>query len=260
MGLLTEFDTTLSAKKRVLRSWRASCRTTRKKTRSRGWLVEHTFCQVLYLSPTLCSSFNFRCSECHAMFITQCSGSNDLQPGQSFPFTMAFWSKPIHFKGKQSFLSKTSSSLGWVFARRESSNKVSAECDCPGNAGQLVNICKLAVLPGARLHKLALHYSRVADPPHPRNMFFWAQCGARTECGPVRNISTRRTLIGFCGQWRGSCRGHKRRTTQSPLSCLFSLVSCPLSLLLLLHSLSLVSPLPSVFSLVPSVVFRWTFV
>ena len=33
--------------------------------------------------------------------------------------------------------------------------------------------CKLAVLPGARLHKLALHYSRVADPSHPGTCFFW---------------------------------------------------------------------------------------
>ena len=58
----------------------------------------------------------------------------------------------------------------------------------------------------------------------PGNMFFCAKCGARTECRPVRNkgvldiISTRRALIGSRGQWRGSCHGHKCRTTQSPFS------------------------------------------
>ena len=81
--------------------------------------------------------------------------------------------------------------------------------------------CKLAVLPGARLHKLALHYSTVAEPSHPRTCFsglsvahaHWVQ--ARAQQGRTRSP---RALIGSRGQWRGSCHGHKRKTTQSPLS------------------------------------------
>ena len=34
-----------------------------------------------------------------------------------------------------------------------------------------LKVCKLAVLPGARLHKLALHYSRVAEQSHPGTCF-----------------------------------------------------------------------------------------
>ena len=124
-----------------------------------------------------------------------------------------------------------------------------------------IELCKLAVLPGARLHKLALHYSRVADPSHPGTCFsglsvmatHWVQ--ARAQQGRTRSDLTRRALIGFRGQWRGSCHSHKRMTTQSPLSCLLSLAFS-----LFFFILSLVSPLSSVFSLVPSVVFHWTFV
>ena len=46
----------------------------------------------------------------------------------------------------------------------------------------------------------------------------WVQ--ARARQGRTRSDLTRRALIGFRGQWRGSCHGHKRRTSQSPLSCL----------------------------------------
>ena len=56
----------------------------------------------------------------------------------------------------------------------------------------------------------------------------WVQ--ARARQGRTRSDLTRRALIGFRGQWRGSCHGHKRRTSQSPRS--LSPVSCLLPLLL----------------------------
>ena len=43
--------------------------------------------------------------------------------------------------------------------------------------------CKLAVLHGTRLHKLALHYSRAAEPSHPGTRF--PELSVRTtECRP----------------------------------------------------------------------------
>ena len=59
----------------------------------------------------------------------------------------------------------------------------------------------------------------------------WVQ--ARAQQGRTRSDLTRRALIGFRGQWRGSCHGHKRRTSQSPLSCLLLLLLyCSVALLL----------------------------
>ena len=57
-------------------------------------------------SYSFCSSFNFRCCVCHGMFMTQCSESNDVQPGHSFLFKMAFCQSQhiSNFKEKQPFL------------------------------------------------------------------------------------------------------------------------------------------------------------
>ena len=57
------------------------------------------------------------------------------------------------------------------------------------------NFCKLAVLPGARVHKLALHYSRAAEPSGPGPRFpglrvYAVPCSSNsasrvhTECRP----------------------------------------------------------------------------
>ena len=87
-------------------------------------------------SPSFCSSFNFRCCVCHGMFMTQCSGSNDVQPGHLFLFEKAFWSiaKPPHFKEKQSFSLVNSSYLGWVIAKRERLSKVRRGAWMPGRS------------------------------------------------------------------------------------------------------------------------------
>ena len=86
----------------------------------------------------------------------------------------------------------------------------------------------------------------------------WVQapCAARAGC----KICTRWVLIGSRSRWRGSCHSHKRRTS-NPCLPLWPQIPVPvLSLSLFFFILSLVSPLLPVFSLVPSVVFRWTFV
>ena len=44
-------------------------------------------------------------------------------------------------------------------------------------------LCKLTVLPGARLHKLTLHYSRAAEPSHPGTRFPGLSVRI-TECRP----------------------------------------------------------------------------
>ena len=87
-----------------------------------------------------CSPLNFHCRVCHGMFTTQCSESSDVQPGHVFLFTMAYWSKPTHFKEKLSFSSENSWSLGWVITRREISSKIQRGVRMPGQrrAGQLI--------------------------------------------------------------------------------------------------------------------------
>ena len=42
--------------------------------------------------------------------------------------------------------------------------------------------CKLAVLPGVRLHKLVLYYSSAAELSHPGTRFLGSVCA--TECRP----------------------------------------------------------------------------
>ena len=94
--------------------------------------------------------FNFCCCVCHGMFMTQCSESNDVQPGHSFLFKMAFWSKPTHFKGKQSFKLVNGSSvsgLSVLTAKRESLSKVQHGARMPGQrrAGHQVHV--LSIMP-----------------------------------------------------------------------------------------------------------------
>ena len=129
--------------------------------------------------------------------------------------------------------------------------------------------CKLAVLPGMRLHKLALHYSRAAEPLHPETRFsgrsvarHWVQapCAAKAGC----KICMRWALIGSRGHWRGSCHSHKHRTSSSGASLPLTRIPVPVPSLFFFFILSLVWPvgvleIPLVSSLVPSVVFRWTF-
>ena len=97
-----------------------------------SWYVHDVAAYVM-----VCS---WRCRVCHGIFMTPCSMSNDVQRRHSFLFKMAFWSKPTHFKEKQSFSLENSSSLGWVIAKRESSSKVQRGAWMPGQrrAGQLV--------------------------------------------------------------------------------------------------------------------------
>ena len=86
-------------------------------------------------------------------------------------------------------------------------------------------------------------------PRTQEHVFLGSVSWPRTECRPVRNKGVL-DLTSRDGRWCGSCHGHKRRTSQSPLSCLLPLVSCLFSCLLslLLHSLSRFTPSFSLFS------------
>ena len=148
---------TLPVKKKDLqnyRSWRASRRTTRKKTRSRWRLGEHTSpfetCRRAIekpeavtchseesqrrgartcISQTPCLSFHAWCSEIGSLWSLDASelhASSDIR-------------EPISLH--QAVLSREhSSSPGWVIAKRESSSKVHRGARMPGQrrAGQLV--------------------------------------------------------------------------------------------------------------------------
>ena len=86
-----------------------------------------------------------------------------------------------------------------------------------------VCICKLAVLPGARLHKLVLHIAEFQNPPTREHVFLGSVWWPRTECGPraqqglgARSARGGRWLVPAAADVRrGSCHGHKRRTSSS---------------------------------------------
>ena len=119
--------------------------------------------------------------------------------------------------------------------------------------------CKLAVLPGAQLHKLALHYSRVADPSHPGTCFSGLSVARALSADPcATSPRDRRWLVSATSDVAAAAVISAGPPSPSSLASLLPQSSLAFSLFFFI--LSLVSPLPSVFSLVPSVVFRWTFV
>ena len=67
--------------------------------------------------------------------------------------------------------------------------------------GAVAQLCKLAVLPGARLYKLALHYSRVAEPSHPGTCFSGLSVARTLSAGPVRSKGWVQDLHAVGADW-----------------------------------------------------------